>query len=172
MVTSGYSSVHSSCVSATFTSADPHVALVLRISGQIKADSSKTAKGDPMGNQGYRSNYLEAFDAANHQLEHIYSEYHDLQHRKEQLEGVLVALEAFLQSGGTSTAEFHSAEIAHHEPQPVHTEIYATLQPLAEPAMRAERVIETPAPPAFAPAEEGLDPLQLRINRALGLAVA
>ena len=125
-----------------------------------------------MGSQGYRSNYLEAFETANNQLEYIYSEYHELQQRKERLEGVLVALEAFLQSGQTSAMEFHPAEISYLEAEPVHTEIYATLQPLAEPTLRAERVIETPAPPAFAPSEEGLDPLQLRINRALGLAVA
>jgi hypothetical protein len=139
---------------------------------QIEADASKTAKGDPMGTQGYRSNYLEAFEAANHQLDYIYSDYHELQQRKEKLEGVLVALQAFLQSSGTSTEDFHSAEVVHSEPQPVHTEIYAALQPLAEPMVRAERLIETPAPRAFAPAEEGMDPLQARINRALGLAVA
>jgi hypothetical protein len=125
-----------------------------------------------MGTQGYRSNYLEAFETANHQLEHIYSEYHELQQRKERLEGVLVALEGFLQSTGTSTEDFHSAEAAHRETQPMHSEIFATLQPLAEPAMRTERVTEPPAPRTFAPAEEQLDPLQLRINRALGLAVA
>jgi hypothetical protein len=146
--------------------------LFRELADQIKADSSKTAKGDPMGNQGYRSNYLEAFETANHQLEYIYSEYHELQQRKERLEGVLVALEAFLQSGRTSSVEFHPAEIPHLEAEPVHAEIYATLQTVAEPKVRAERIIETPAPPAFAPSEEGLDPLQLRINRALGLAVA
>jgi hypothetical protein len=124
-----------------------------------------------MGTQGYRSNYLEAFEAANHQLDYIYSDYHELQQRKEKLEGVLVALEAFLQSNPITTADFQPAEIPHREPQPVHTETYATLQPLAEP-IRADRVFETPAPSAFVPSEEGLDPLQLRINRALGLAVA
>jgi cell division septum initiation protein DivIVA len=125
-----------------------------------------------MGTHGYRSNYLEAFEIANHQLENIYSEYHNLQQRKEQLEGVLMALEAFLQSSPAITAESQPAEIAHPEPKPVHTEIYAALQSLAEPIARLERTIETPAAAAFAPAEEELDPLQLRINRALGLAVA
>ena len=32
-----------------------------------------------MGTQGYRSDYLAAFEIANHHLESIYSEYHDLQ---------------------------------------------------------------------------------------------
>ena len=56
-----------------------------------------------MGNQGNRSNYLAAFESANHQLEYIYSEYHELQRRKEKLEGVLSALEPFLQSASNSS---------------------------------------------------------------------
>ena len=127
-----------------------------------------------MGNQGYRSNYLVAFESASHQLEYIYSEYHELQRRKEKLKEVLVALEPFLQSAGIDVSEDHFAEIAHPEPEQANTEMFAALEPLTEPIIRAERIYESVAPPAFAPSasEEGLDPLQLRINRALGLAVA
>ena len=129
-----------------------------------------------MGNQGYRSNYLAAFEGANHQLECIYSEYHDLQRRKEKLEGVLSALDPFLQSASNFNQETYAAAPVQQEPeptyaQPAYSEQYSA-PPVAEPVIRAEKFAEPPAPPAFAPAEQDLDPLQLRINRALGLAVA
>ena len=129
-----------------------------------------------MGNQGYRSNYLAAFEGANHQLEYIYSEYHDLQRRKEKLEGVLTALEPFLQSVSNFNQEGYAAEPVRQEPEltyakPTYAEQYSAPQPVSESVIRAER-FEPAAPPAFAPAEQELDPLQLRINRALGLAVA
>lgn len=130
-----------------------------------------------MGNQGYRSNYLAAFEGANHQLECIYSEYHDLQRRKEKLEGALSALEPFLQSASNFNQESYATAPVQQEPvptyaEPSYTEQYSAPQPVPEPAIRAERFAEPAAPPAFAPAEQELDPLQLRINRALGLAVA
>jgi hypothetical protein len=129
-----------------------------------------------MGNQGYRSNYFAAFESANHQLEYIYSEYHDLQRRKEKLEGVLAALEPFLQSVSNFNQEGYAAEPARQEleptyAEPTYAEQYSAPQPVSELVVRAER-FESSAPPAFAPAEQELDPLQLRINRALGLAVA
>jgi len=124
-----------------------------------------------MGNQGYRSNYFAAFESANHQLEYIYFEYHDLQRRKEKLEGVLAALEPFLQSVSNFNQEGYAAEPARQELEPTYAEQYSAPQPVSELVVRAER-FESSAPPAFAPAEQELDPLQLRINRALGLAVA
>lgn len=130
-----------------------------------------------MGNQGYRANYLAAFEGANHQLESIYSEYHELQRRKEKLEGALSALEPFLQSAPGFSQEFHAPEpvLQTAEPaysEPAYIEQYSAPQPIAEPVARVERFAETAAPPVFAQAESDLDPLQLRINRALGLAVA
>jgi len=130
-----------------------------------------------MGNQGYRANYLAAFEGANQQLEYIYSEYHDLQRRKEKLEGVVSALEPFLQSASNFNQESYAAEPVRHEPEPTYVEPayaeqYFAPQQTVEPVVRAEKFAEPAAPPAFAPAEQGLDPLQLRINRALGLAVA
>lgn len=130
-----------------------------------------------MGNQGYRSNYLAAFEGANQQLECIYSEYHDLQRRKEKLEGVLSALEPFLQSASNFNQESYASAPAGQEAEltyaeSTYSEQYSPSQQVAEPVIRAERFAEPAAPPAFAPAEQDLDPLQLRINRALGLAVA
>ena len=124
-----------------------------------------------MGNQGTRANYLAAFESANLQLEYIYSEYHDLQRRKEKLEGVVSALEPFLQSPTSFNQEIHAPEPA-QEPEPMYAEQYSVPEPIAESVMRVERFAEPPAPPAFVPATNELDPLQLRINRALGLAVA
>jgi len=130
-----------------------------------------------MGNQGYRSNYLTAFESANDQLEYIYSEYHELQRRKEKLEGALAALEPFLQSASTFTPEIHASAPVMQQPEPsyaepAYTEHYSAPEPVAEPVMRAERFVEPIAPQVFAQAETEMDPLQLRINRALGLAVA
>lgn len=125
-----------------------------------------------MGNQGYRSNYLAAFDSANHQLESIYAEYHELQRRREKLEGVLTALEPFLQSDRGSTADLHPAEVAHVEPESARTEFHSAPEPVAEPVFQAQSFVEPAAAPAYTPAAEELDPLQMRINRALGLAVA
>jgi hypothetical protein len=125
-----------------------------------------------MGNQGYRSNYLAAFDSANHQLESIYAEYHELQRRREKLEGVVTALEPFLQSDRSSAVDFRLAEPAHMEPEPARTEFLSAAEPVAEPALQAQSSGETPAAPAYTAAAEELDPLQMRINRALGLAVA
>lgn len=125
-----------------------------------------------MGNQGNRSNYLAAFESANHQLEYIYSEYHELQRRKEKLESVLSALEPFMQGARITAPEFHYEEPVRVEPEPTYMETCSEPTPIPEPVIRQERFVEPIAPPAMAPAEEEIDPLQLRINRALGLAVA
>jgi hypothetical protein len=138
-----------------------------------------------MGNQGYRSNYLAAFESANNQLEYIYSEYHELQRRREKLEGVVTALEPFLQSASEFNQEVHVPEPVRQEspvawqeppvrqaPEPVYSEMYSAPEPIAEPIMRAERFAVPIPSEAFAPAGQELDALQLRINRALGLAVA
>lgn len=127
-----------------------------------------------MGNQGYRANYLAAFEGANHQLESIYSEYHDLQRRKEKLESVLSALGPFLQTASSYQQEFHAPEPvqpSYVEPayaEPAYVEQYSA----PEPVMHTEQFIEPIPAPVYAEAESNLDPLQLRINRALGLAVA
>ena len=103
-----------------------------------------------MGNQGNRSNYLAAFEGANHQLEYIYSEYHDLQRRKEKLEGVLTALEPFLQSVSNFNQESYAAEPVPHEPdhtyaEPTYAEQYsAPQQPVAEPCVRGPRDSQNP----------------------------
>lgn len=125
-----------------------------------------------MGNQGYRSNYLAAFESANHQLEYIYAEYHELQRRQEKLEGVVLALEPFLQSGRSSAVELHAADIIHAEPESVLAETYSAPEPAKPTEMREPNSIEPVTPPAYTPGAETLDPLQMRINRALGLAVA
>ena len=130
-----------------------------------------------MGNQGYRANYLAAFEGANHQLESIYSEYHELQRRKEKLESVLSALEPFMQTASSYQQELHAPEPVWEEPvaariEPVYADQYSAPEPVTEPVMRAEQFIEPAPAPVYVEAESSLDPLQLRINRALGLAVA
>jgi len=122
---------------------------------------------------GYRANYLAAFEGANHQLESIYSEYHDLQRRKEKLESVLSALEPFVQSASSYHQEFHAPEPVRQEPEPTYVEsVYADQYSAPEPVMHTEQYVEAASAPVYAEAETNLDPLQLRINRALGLAVA
>jgi hypothetical protein len=126
---------------------------------------------------GNRATYLAAFEGANHQLEYIYSEYHELQRRKEQLESVLSAIEPFLQSSSSYHQEFHAAEPVRQEPEPTYSEPpyaeqYSAPELVAEPVMRAEKFVEPAPAPVYAASETELDPLQLRINRALGLAVA
>ena len=129
-----------------------------------------------MGTQAYRANYREAFQHANHQLDEIYSDYHELQLRKEQIERALVALEPFLQAKQSSLKdEMFVAE-------PIHVETAPELEAVPEPVMHYAPAIE-PAKmpvvsepvvaPSYAPVSEAnLDPIQARINRALGLAVA
>ena len=126
---------------------------------------------------GNRASYLAAFEGANHHLEYIYSEYHELQRRKEQLESVLSALQPFMQSAGSNDQEFHAAEPVRQEAElaysePAYAEQYSAAEPVAEPVMRVERFAEPAPAPVYATADTELDPLQLRINRALGLAVA
>lgn len=126
---------------------------------------------------GNRASYLAAFEGANHHLEYIYSEYHELQHRKEQLESVLSALQPFMQSAANYDQEYYAPEPVRHEAEPAYSEPayaeqYSPAEPVAEPVMRVERFADPAPAPVYAAADTELDPLQLRINRALGLAVA
>jgi hypothetical protein len=122
-----------------------------------------------MGTQGYRDDYRAAFTCANDHLDNIYEEYHQLQLRKQHLEGVLAALEPMLYSNQPEPEACGYEEPEHFAPAPV-------AESIPEPALPVMRFEEPPmpvAPAAFAPVPEVItDPLQLRINRALGLAVA
>lgn len=129
-----------------------------------------------MGTQGYRANYRDAFECANHQLEAIYSEYHGLQQRKEQLESAVAALGPFLKSARMAEREIDQPERVRFEPA-------VNLNPIQQPVLHS---VTVPAPvisapvaaepvvaPSYAPVSEtNIDPIQARINRALGLAVA
>lgn len=122
-----------------------------------------------MGTPGYRSTYLAAFDQANSELFSLYQEYEQLQQRKEKIEDVLMALEPFLSSAAPSTATVH-------QPEPVIT-LPVPMEPIRELPDREQSiaVVETaqPVPVQFVPRPETeLDPIQRRINSALGLAVA
>ena len=131
-----------------------------------------------MGTQGYRSNYREAFECANQQLGAIYSEYHDLQSRKEQLECAVAALGPFLKSVRNPVRE----EVFMPEParvEPVWEEPALRSIIASEPLMPASVAPEQVVAPSYAPvsdyapvSEANVDPIQARINRALGLAVA
>jgi hypothetical protein len=149
-----------------------------------------------------RNNYQAAFSTATDQLQSIYNEYHELQIRKERLEGVVTALQPFLESRSQAHQDlFVSASsirdfmepapsavqeaVARYERTvlPVQQPVQQPIQPVQqvqaviEPMARFEQPepVAVPAPiqpPSFASLEDSLDPLQLRINRALGLAVA
>ncbi|HEY2472618.1 MAG TPA: hypothetical protein VGI45_32835 [Terracidiphilus sp.] len=136
-----------------------------------------------MGTQEYRANYRAAMQEANSQLAEMFREFEQLQLRKELLEDALGALEPFL-----ATATPGNYESVRHEPlRAEHTAwaepaIRPEPAPWPEPA-RYEPEVSLPVaaavpsepvrPAAFAPAPEVIvDPIQSRINRALGLAVA
>ena len=117
---------------------------------------------------GYRDDYRAAFTCANDHLNNIYEDYHQLQLRKQHLEGVLSALEPMLVSDRQQPENFQYAEPEHYTSAP---QMESIPEPV-EPVLHYEEPMPA-APPAFAPvAEVTTDPLQLRINRALGLAAA
>jgi hypothetical protein len=105
---------------------------------------------------------------AHSDLNQIIEQFDLLQLRKEQLENALGSLEAFLVSKQETTYE-------NHQPAPIHAEPINVepVQQIVQPALRAVPTPEPIAPAAFSPMPEPvLDPIQSRINRALGLAVA
>lgn len=119
-----------------------------------------------MGNQAYRESYAAALEVAHSQLHQIFEDYDQLQIRKEQIELVLGALEPFLRTTQTFTLEAR-------QPQPSREKsVKAAPEPeVVQPVYRAAPEPVAPAP--FSPVPEAIiDPLQNRINRALGLAVA
>jgi hypothetical protein len=121
-----------------------------------------------MGAQSYRETYLAALEVAHSDLNQIFQECEQLQLRREQLEGAVGALEPFLRSAKASSSEFRKseparAELVRVEPEPE----------VVKPVFRAVEAPEPVIPAAFSPMPEAiLDPIQRRINRALGLAVA
>ncbi len=138
-----------------------------------------------MCSQVYRENYLAALEVAHNQLHEIIREFDGLQLRKEQIEDVVGALEPFLRSDQRSNHAAPHSEPLHYEFQkvepvrvePAHAEpIHAILQPeVVQPVLQVAQVpaSEPVRPAAFSPMPEPiLDPIQHRINRALGLAVA
>ena len=121
-----------------------------------------------MGMQEYRANYRVAMQEANSHLAEIFHEFEELQLRKELLEDVLGALEAFLPSVAPMRYETP-------RPEPTRQEITVRQEPanLTPAAAVSAAIRESFTPAAFAPAAETADdPIQNRINRALGLAVA
>jgi hypothetical protein len=122
-----------------------------------------------MGSQVYRETYLAALDVAHSDLDHIIEQFDMLQLRKEQLEDVLGALDPFLRSAAKAVShEFHQSEPIHAQPVKVEPE-----QESIQQVLRAVPMPEPVTPAAFSPMPEPiLDPIQNRINRALGLAVA
>ena len=120
-----------------------------------------------MGTQEYRANYRAAMQEANSQLAEMFREFEQLQHRKELLEDVLGSLEPFLAS--TASMRYEAPRYEAGWPEPTRFEAG---QPLPAAAMRST-VNEPVRPAPFAPAADMIpDPIQNRINHALGLAVA
>ncbi|MGA7246033.1 MAG: hypothetical protein WBX19_22810 [Terracidiphilus sp.] len=121
-----------------------------------------------MGSHGYRETYLAALEVAHSDLDRIFQEYEQLKLRKAQIEGALGALEPFLGSSQPSTYEFRQPEPIQAEPLQVQRE-----PEFVQPIFHAVPMPEPVIPAAFSPMPEAiLDPIQSRINRALGLAVA
>jgi hypothetical protein len=121
-----------------------------------------------MGSQVYRETYLAAVEVAHSDLEQIIEQFNMLQLRKEQLEDVLGALDPFLRTASKTAHDFRQPEPIHAEPVRVEPE-----KEIVQPVLRAVPVPEPVTPAAFSPMPEPiLDPIQNRINRALGLAVA
>jgi hypothetical protein len=119
-----------------------------------------------MGTQDYRETYLTALEEANSHLDEIFQEYEQLQLRKEQIEDVLMALKPFVPSISAVSQEAQRPESVRVESVRVEPEIPA-------PVAAAAPVHEPVAPAPFAPVPDIIvDPIQSRINRALGLAVA
>lgn len=117
-----------------------------------------------MGTPEYRANYRAAIQEANSQLAEIFREFEDLNQRKEKLEDVVGALEPFISRNSAENQHQEPAAPSqfHHQPE--------RFEPAApEPVVLKEPV----APASFAPVAEVItDPIQSRINHALGLAVA
>jgi hypothetical protein len=121
-----------------------------------------------MGSQIYRDRYLAALEVAHSDLDQIIEQFDMLQLRKEQLEEVLGALDPFLRSTQRAAHEFRQPEPVYAEPVKVEPE-----KEITQPVLRAVPAPEPVTPAAFSPMPEAiLDPIQNRINRALGLAVA
>ena len=133
-----------------------------------------------MSSQVYRENYLAAVQVAHSQLDQIVREFDSLQLRKEQIEGAVEALQPFLRIAPQASYEVRRQEpvhYEHHQPEPVQVEPVraASEHEVVQPALHAvpARAPEPVAPAAFSPVSDSkLDPIQSRINRALGLAVA
>lgn len=133
-----------------------------------------------MGSQAYRENYLAAVQVAHSQLDQIVREFDSLQLRKEQIEGAVGALQPFLRIAPQASHEVRQPEPVHyelHQPEPVQVEpIRVVPEPeIVQPGLRTVPVQapEPVAPAAFSPVSDSkMDPIQSRINRALGLAVA
>lgn len=127
-----------------------------------------------MGTTGYRVTYRAALDQANAQLRGLFQEYERLQLRKEQIESALTALEPFLDVGPVlDTKESHIHEVPHMEPAANVTTHIEPPHEIPEPVIT---MATSPVPPVTAAsdpiAETEMDPIQRRINHALGLAVA
>jgi len=127
----------------------------------------------------YRENYLAALEVAQSDLDRIIQQFDSLQLRKQQIDLVVGALEPFLRSAPKTTREIQAEPVDYefHQPDPIHIEPVesAPAARTAEPAFRSAEVSagEPVAPAAFSPRSDGkMDPIQSRINRALGLAVA
>ena len=126
-----------------------------------------------MGSQVYRANYLAALEVAHSQQDQMVREIETLQLRKQQIEAAVRALEPFLGYAEAPAREPSRSAPATWFQQPEQTPAAVDTE-AAKPVMRAVPTdIAASALQDFAAmADPSLDPLQNRINRALGLAVA
>ena len=121
-----------------------------------------------MGTQDYRATYRVAMQEATSDLNEIYREVDELQARKEMIVQVLEAIQPFLTASEASYQDTRREPAAVAPPRQERAH-----EVLASVAAKAMPVSEPVAPAPFAPVPEVIvDPIQSRINRALGLAVA
>lgn len=121
-----------------------------------------------MGTQDYRATYRVAMQEATSDLNDIYREIEELQARREIIVQVLEAIEPLLSASEVSYQDTRREPASVAPPR-----VERTFEALAPVASSPMPVSEPVAPAPFAPVPEVIvDPIQSRINRALGLAVA
>jgi len=125
-----------------------------------------------MGTQEYRANYRLAMQEANSHLAELFREFEQLQLRQQLLEDVLGALQPFLESNATFSYDSPRQESARPEPVSYEPQMTAPVAAVPVAAVPVATASDSARTAPFPAASDLSDPIQNRINRALGLAVA
>ena len=127
-----------------------------------------------MRTQDYRATYRVAMQEATADLDEIYREVEELQVRREMIVQVLEAIEPLVLSTAVGSYQDHRPDPVTAQPVRSESMQVEPANKVAAPVAAAPIPISEPVAPApFAPVPDIIvDPIQSRINRALGLAVA